>query len=519
MGMVDRVPRTTSTGLRLAGFALLGMSLLGLAGRLLSYPLNRDENLFVTVASQLGRGGIYRDLGYNHLPNLPYLLGGIDRLTGTGHFLLTGRLLVLASWLVAIVALRLIARRLKAGTTAFLVAALLLVGNVLLLGTPGMLASNNFLPIPVSYLAFYFLLGALDPSRPSARQAFLAGVCVSFAIGLKANYIFLAPFFALATFLAPDTRPIAQRLTAATLPLALGGIVGGLPALIHFALDPSGFVAHTVRYFTELQAAYWHDANGPKVVALKDKVLLAEDIWLSNSSLLALTALAALVAACAIRKGWRGLIDWRVLLVAGLASFGFVVAFVPTPSFPQYFVPPIPYTILLVMVLASLLDQDDRAAATPLLIAVSLLSLAGSASRLGAGIAQFAHPGRWDVFALNREVRSLGAQTGLRPGARVATLTPVMALEGGYTIYPEFAAGQFVYRVAPYIAAADRPFYRTTSRQDLARFLDTNPPDGILVNLSEPLEQDLAHYAAAHGYRAVQGTTKHQTFALYARPN
>jgi|GEM_PF-4942259 len=74
----------------------------GLAGRLLSYPLNRDEHLYIAAAAGLPNAELYRDLGYNHLPSLPYLLSGIYRLTGTEHLLLTGRIVILLFWLAAL---------------------------------------------------------------------------------------------------------------------------------------------------------------------------------------------------------------------------------------------------------------------------------------------------------------------------------------------------------------------------------------------------------------------------------
>ena len=264
--------RELSSKAAMAGWAMLCVALLAILGRILSYPLNRDENMFVSVASQVGSGDLYRDLGYNHLPNLAYLLSGAFALTGTEHYLLTGRLVVFAGWLVAIIAIWMIVRRLELGVEAFFVGSALLVGNVLLLGPSGMLATNNFLPLPFVLFAFFSLLGALDSKKPRIVEAFLAGSLVSIAIGLKANYIILAPAFVAATLLAPASRSLRHRLVMAFVPLAVGGVVGGLPALILLALDLEGSQAHTIRYFTELQTAYWAHEDAEKVVGVRGKV-------------------------------------------------------------------------------------------------------------------------------------------------------------------------------------------------------------------------------------------------------
>ena len=503
----------------LAGFAALAVVLAGIAGRILSYPLNRDENLFIAAASALGRGDLYRDLGYNHLPNFAYLLGALYRLTDTQYLLLTGRILMFAGWIAALCAIWLLVRKAQQGIALFFAASALLVGNVLLLGPSGMLVSNNFIPIPFILFAFLFLWRALEQGRPRRTDAFLAGVMVSLTIGLKANYIILAPFFALATLIAPRGVSIGQRLIRGGSPLAMGGVIGGLPVLAHLALDPEGFIAHTLRYFTELQPAYWRSVDGPKTVSIAEKILLAEDVWMSGVILMAAATCAVLCGIVALRSGARALFDWRLLILSGLLGCSVLVAFVPTPSFPQYFVPPVPFLILLMIVLAGMVEEESRAFMHVLLIVFAMLGLVTGASRVLPGLLAFRHPETWQSLAIHREIRMLGSAAGLARGARIAALTPVPVVEGGYAIYPEFAAGQFVYRVAPYIAPADRRFYRTTSPGELFAFLDANPPAAILVDTGEPVEARFADYARARGFTRLRSRNGYSGFELYVPPS
>lgn len=521
-------PHGTPALVRIAQpLAIVGLMLMfaGLAGRLLAYPLNRDEHLYISAAARLPYGNLYRDLGYNHLPNLPYLLSGIYRVTGTEHLLLTGRIVVLLFWLAALAGLWLIGRALNAGKLATAVSMVLLMGTVLLLGEPGMLVTNNFLPIPLVFLAFYFLIRGLDGTSPSMAGSFLAGVFVSLAIGLKANYVFLAPCFAVTTLVAPALRPFRERLLRSFIPLVLGGVVGGIPSIAYFAADAPGMVAHTLRYFTELQTAYWAHSSEPKMYTVTAKVLLAEDVWLSNASLLAMGGLLALflipVFARGVSGGLRLLWHWPLLLLLAIIGCGFVVAFVPTPAFPQYFVPPVPFVIAAILVMHARLDDAEQRQAMPMLLAIGLLALVGSASRILPGLPALARPATWSGIKINREARALAKHANLQPGDRVATLSPVLALETGASIYPEFAAGQFVYRVADYILPADRQFYRTTSERDLGAFLDANPPAAIIVNPDEPIEQPFLAYAQSRGYREVTrpDSTKRESMRLFANPN
>lgn len=520
-----------SSLLRVGSWLLLAIMLACLAGRIMAAPLGKDENLFVTVSALSGSGDIYRDLGYNHLPLLPWILGSLYWITGTGHFLMLGRLLVLAAWILALFALWMIARQTRAGFWAFLAASVLLMGNVLLLGPPGTLATNNFLPVPFSLLAVGFLISGLDPVRPSALSCFFAGILATCAIAFKANYVFLAPSLALTTVLAPMARPLGQRLMLGTLPLALGGLFAGLPVLLTMAGDPQAFFAHTLRYFTQAQTAFWAHSTEPKVVGLSQKVLLAESVWTANTALLALTGVAVLAVLPFMRdrrsaggpagtpqRGRLSVFAWPILLALALMLMGFVVAFVPSPSFPQYFVPPIPFLLLLLILLRSRVAPDDRTAADAVLAALVLVALLCAASRLGPGFFALARPSHWETVSLHRDARALAREAGFSGGEQAVTLAPVIALEGGFTVPREFAAGQFVYRVADLLPPADRQYYTTTSPTRLAAFLDANPPPAILVEGDEPLEQPFVDYARAHGYTEFAAHGKHAGLRLFRRP-
>jgi hypothetical protein len=493
---------------RRAALALLAILVAGLCARILDYPLNRDEHLFVTAAAQLPEWRLYADLGFNHLPNLPHLLSTFIQVSGIDSPLLAGRLLTFAFWLMALLALWLIGRRLQAGGLAIFTALLLLLGNVMLLGEPGMLASNNLAPIPFALLAFWFLHKGLDEERASALSVFIAGILVSLAIGLKSNYVFLAPCLAVTVLFAPAGRTFLRRLTHGLVPLALGGLVGGLPVLAYFLQNPDALMAHTFRYFTELHSAYWmQSAAGPQVATIAQRIVLAEQMWLANTSLLALVGTAALLLIQVLQGGTAAaraaLGRWPLLLALALMVCGGAVAFVPKPSFPQYFVPPLPFLILAFLVAASQLRPEQRGAARPILWAMAALALAGSVSRLLPDLPRLAAPGSLSVVRLHGQSQELARQAGLLPGEKVATLSPVLALEAGLGIYPEFAAGPFVYRVAEFIPARDRNHYRAVSPARLAGFLDRDPPAAILFEHAEVPDPAFAAYAAANDYRPV----------------
>ncbi|MBT8428024.1 MAG: hypothetical protein KJO02_08345, partial [Erythrobacter sp.] len=389
----------------LAGFAVLGLVLAGIAGRILSYPLNRDENLFVTVAANIGNGDIYRDLGYNHLPNLPYLLGLVYEMVGTSNPLLTARVLLIGFWLLAIVSIWKLSRQLSSGSVAFLAASLVLLCNTMLLTGAGTLATNNFVPVALVFPAFALLVSGIERENLSPARLFFAGLIASLVIGFKANYVFIAPFFALAILITPIANSMKERLVRGLLPLAAGGIIGGLPTLAHMLSDPEAFFAHTLSYFMELHPAYWAEADLPKAVGIKDKILLAERMWLGNTSLLALVIVGTMAALVTAMNGLRALTDWKVIVIAGMALCGFVVSFVPTPSFDHYYVPPLPFLVLLILVLAGKIGGEHRRAVTMLMASAAVLCVLNATPRLAGGLASFATTGSWDTLRLARDVQ------------------------------------------------------------------------------------------------------------------
>src|SRR3546814_19999560 len=110
---------------------------------------------------------------------------------------------------------------------------------------------------------------------------------------------------------------------------------------------------------------------------------------------------------------------------------------------------------------------------------VVALSMVAGASRLVPGIPAFFMPHKWTGIVVHDEARAALGQIGGTAAPRVATLWPIHALEGGGTIYPEFAAGPFVYRIADHIQAADRRHSRTTPTSRTPPFLSADPPPPI----------------------------------------
>lgn len=478
-----------------------------LLARIMSFAIRHDEQFYVPAGALFTFAGLYRDFGFNHLPNLPILLSALYGVTGTHHYLLAGRLLTWVLWLVGGAVLALTARLATRSTLAGVVAIAFYVTNPVFLGPTGMTVTNNFLPVVLSLLGTYVFLfgsGCATPGRRAVCMA-LSGFVVAAAVGCKANYVFLVPCFGCAVLLAPSPSGI-ERVWRVVLPFTAGALVGALPALAYFISDPAGMWAHIVRYHRVAQIAYWA-GDDDKVVGIGQKLGLAHQLWILGAGGLIPLGVATLLCVMGVRRGPRAMLaavaNLPFLLVAALVALGALVSFVPTPSFPQYYAPPIMFGIVLLLVVHGMLDQAEERQAVPFLIALLAFATLAGAPQLMSGIGRLAHPASWTGVRVHRDAQQLARQRGRRPGP-VATLAPLYPIEAGLPIYPELAGGPFIYRVGDLLRASDAVHYRyLASPTSITSVLAATPPSAILLGMEGDLERPFAAFARAHGFREV----------------
>lgn len=500
----------------LAASTVVALLVLAFVATIVSAPIRHDEQLFVSAGLMFGRGDLYRDFGYNHLPNLPILLKIVALAGGAASPVLAFRWVVVVAWIATGWLLASFAWRATASLWVVLLACLLLVASPLLGGQAGTLVTNNFMPIPFALAGlFVFLDEAMQP-RPRAWKMALAGFLLAVAVGMKANYVLLIPPFAVAGLLAPPALPLRERLLRVALPMLAGGIIGGLPTIWAAVAEPAVFVDHVFFYHRGPHLAWALASSEPLVISMTDRLALGLSLWGSGSTLLLGVAIVA-VGGQLLARGWRP--DWRIWLVVALVVAGAVVAFVPRPSFPQYFVPPLPFALVLLVLLAGAQSRSERAAMVPLFAAIALLALVIDAPRLISRLPALARPASWTGVGVHEVSRQVVAAAHGRP---VATLSPIYALEAGGVVYPEFVAGPFVYRVADLMQPDHRRYWRLVSPSTLAARLDADRPGAILVGAEGRLDDAFRRYAAVHAFRRVPlagAQTRYGALELYVPTN
>lgn len=507
-----RHPAKAKSFLAAAGIgALSALIFVGLTLRIMNFEMRKDEQLYVPPIRLLDRYKIYEDFFYNHTPGSAWLFYGIGKLTGSDHLLLTGRLGVLLGWIVLIVGIGFVSYALTRSRMVSWCIVILTVTNQLFLTQVGMTATNNLLPLPFSFLGLgLFVLGVQgDRARPFLLAA--AGVLLSLAVSFKISaVVFILPV-AIAAFLLPRSCSVRERLSKVVGPLAVGGLVGGLPVVLPLLSNPDRFLAHVIGYHLGPHLQYMRMpgvADEGAAMTPAAKLSLAHAVWFSGGMSVALVAMVALLlilflskaSGAPLRREMQG--GWGTALVVLAAAVSSVVlSFLPTPGFPQYFAPPLICLPLGFALLYARLDSEGRVRLQPALLASTIVMLMMAGPRLVEDLAKVVHPDRWTVMRVHESGVAIAERLAASgEDGKVATLAPVYALEGGLEVYPQLATGPFAYRTADITLPGLAMYYRMTSPTRIGALLESDPPAALLLGFDELLEQPMRAYAEQHGY-------------------
>ena len=496
--------------------------------RIMNYDMRRDEQLYAPPAALLAEQSLYEDFFYNHVPGTAWLFRASYVATPGDHLLFSSRLVVFFGWVLFGAAVAWLTWRLTRSRPLTLFAALSLLANDMTLGVVGMTATNNFLPAPFAFLGLgLFILGlrgeglrengggTAKASEPRALPIAIAGLCLSIAATLKVSAGAFIPPVALAAFVVPAGLGFIDRIKKVAAPLAAGGVIGAAPLLATLARAPDIFFAHVLGFHTGPHVAYWaaqSGAGGESVaMSLGAKLMLAFAVWFSGANLILLFLVLVLLALMLANAGGANktlFSDRPLLLILAIVAFVLVLSFAPTPSFPQYFAPPILILPLLLALLFGHLAETQKPVINMVFAMGALTCLVLAAPRLAQHAPKAATPDKWTVNKVHRGGRDIAAAmaaAGIE--GKVATLLPVYPLEGGLPVYAEFATGQFAYRLADITEPSLAQYYKTTSPTQVEALFQADPPAAILVGFEPALEAPFVRFAEKNGYRRVADFT------------
>lgn len=465
-------------------------------------PLDHDENQFIASAVLFGDLGLlpYRDFAYFHMPYLIFIYAPLFRLSD--HLLLLARLFSSASSIALLLMMFVIVYRIFAKHTPL--SRLLLAGaavaalmaNPLYIHTTGLSWNHDF-PVLLVVIAFWLFRHSLIAGGKS-RTALVAGLALALATGIRLSFAPLWAGFLLLPLLlweALGRKLVINRI----LYLSAGLLAGILPALFFLVVSPKAFLFGNFGY-PGLNSLYRDALGYTRAMDLIGKLLYSLEILVHPGTLVVLICFVwfalrpGIFATAAARRS-----HLEAVFAALLLPFFAVGVFAATPSFPQYFYAPMP--ILILATFCAIRASEERRQRGISAAAIALL--------LTLFISLPSYPSMEDLFApkswvpqqIHRQGREIAALCSAQQ--KVLTLAPILALEGGRSIYPEFVTGPFAWRTAQFISAEERRAYGLIAPQDLSDFLEGSPPGLILTGFEWRDEVPLDEYARRMNYKKV----------------
>jgi 4-amino-4-deoxy-L-arabinose transferase-like glycosyltransferase len=493
-----------------------------LFSRAVSMPVSHDEYQFVAGAQFFSRSLLlpYVSYPFLHMPYMPVI--GSAALIFSQDDLLASRLFnSICTLLSAVLLFTLVWRQSRqsgalpravfAGT-----AVLLFISNPALLEVDGR-ALNHALPILLSIATFWVYAKSSNPQRLSGK--FLAcGVLIGLATGVRLSYAVLAAPVFLGILFDPCFSSRAERLRS-ILFLALGLILALLPAGVLFLLAPRPFIYGNFHYakLNMLYRAALQSNNSEMTIPGKLSMFFQ---YVTGDPATLLLYLGSLCLFCTAIFRWRKAktaAAFPLLLLSLYSAVLLIAGFAPTPSWPQYFLAPLPFLILgLYWGLDMLFHQ--RAAvglAVNTALCLALLVFNQPVRQVIPDLVQLGQPQSWVPAQMHQLGEQIRAQMNCStPGCKLLSLLPVLPLEAGVNTYPMFTVGTFSWRTAPILPPETRRVYRIISPDELNDFLAKDPPAAILTGTEanydgftreDPggLDRPFIAYATQNGYRPI----------------
>lgn len=491
---------------RSAALVLLAVLFITIIGIILflanvNKDFGHDEHLYVAGGALVSKSFMpYKDFPYLHMPYLTFVYGVIFRYTH--YLLLAARALSTIGGVLALAIVFTIAFKLKMlnHTNRLVIAvgsALLVFTSPLFIYTTGRAWNHD--------LSIFFALGAFLTYYLSVMKGdgktgpFLTGVLLGLAIGTRLSFAVIVPAFFLSTL-----HPAVQTRQTVALWLAAGLGLSLAPLGLLLAFHPQQFVFDNFGFF--LVSAEWTRITGfSSTMTLVGKYRAFRDTVLSDPGNLILGITYVICGGA--------LLSNRSLMSNLRANFGLSLSMLILPFLLvgslmitagccyQYFYVLVPFSALgIIFGIAALASEGRVSLGLRVLVLSVLLS------------AVYAHPQyrrllfgnsteEWipmKMHSMSHEIRNHVAH------GRVLTLAPIIPLEAGLEIYPEFAPGPFAWRSAYLVPKERREKLGIVAPGDLNDLLNARPPQAILTGFEEAaLEEPLIAYAQANGFKEV----------------
>lgn len=318
---------------------------------------------------------------------------------------------------------------------------------------------------------------------------------------------------------------------------AFGLSTGLAPAVLIAASSGIDVTVFNNFTFHRVNAAVRADEGDARAIEMTGKVVYSAEYLLKGSGIVLLGGLVAAAVVHHLRRRSAGReprsghtasragARW----LAGLVTVAtFLAAFGPTPMQRDYLASLVPFAAIWAAALTG--PYLRHRAGQRIAAGLAVVSLVIGFATTVRYVRYLPSPQAWiplRIAAAGRELAELMSENEAGPkssvdrpdsarlshGGRplVATLAPLVALEGGLVIYPEMATGVFAYRVYDRLTPDQRRLLRGVGPAGVSELLARRSPAAILVDFPKTPDAALRAAAERAGYahlrlRAMEAT-------------
>lgn len=458
-----------------------------------------DDHMYIAAACLLQDHEMYSDFSYLQMPYMPYVYNAIFRFTGFRHLLFSAKLFKLALGLSVLIVAHRLMLKLSGDRWMALGAVLMLIGNRTFRSTVTYARNYDLsLLLALASVLLFYRMVSIDRNR--LPMALFIGLMVGLCIGTKLTYGLLPICILIAVYRYPDLGRDRGRIALLVL---LGLLTGLLPALFVILRAGLDIGIYNNLGYHQINSHFISTTSEVSTLTLESKTeyllsLLTTVLTnlLSMIPLVLLTGYAAWKRIGLLRKGSPAILP--ILLLAN----ALLIYYVPTPSLGSYLYAFFAMSSILICTIWGMLKGPLRRWTRVLVWTVALLLVAANGRMDAKGFGITFHPSIWPSVESYRSAILLreAVEEELRHQP-VATMYPILPLEAGLSIYPEFSCGDFTGRTGHLLTTAQQARFSVLSPLRYEELLSTSPPSMVIVNKSElPWERPLANWALSNGY-------------------
>ncbi|MBU0468566.1 MAG: glucosyltransferase domain-containing protein [Candidatus Omnitrophica bacterium] len=504
LGFSNKKDITYRRGLIFLAFTIVAI---GMFSYVMNNSLGRDENMYLTSSKLIASQSLYNDFAYFQMPYFPIITGNLFKLFKVTHYLLFGRIIAFAAIFSASVFIYLISFKLTGSKFVSLASMLIFSMNETIVRTCGY-AWNHIIPLTFLLIALYFYLNShVENSR--YKRLFFCGFFAALAFGTKLFYIStIIPLLVFTIFYPKKLSPKNHLKTEITSFIS-GLFIGSFSLIYYLFRNPEIFVFNNIKYHS-LNSLWYKEIGTSSLVSLKQKLLGVKALLLNHSNffLTTITVFFIIMLLVSFTKREKPNVNLKINYIglsASMLIFAIIIVFLPSPMQELYFI--LPFTLMLFLTLCfynSIPNHCNIYFRSIFITTATIVMLSGGPRLFRYADGRTFKTESWKGIVVHQTANDIKRSIpNMKSTDRIATLSPLYAIESQTNIYNEFSTGPFLYRVGHFINNEKLARYKGTSKIHLNAFLDEQKPKAILVGHDKLVEQPFIDYANSRRYLKV----------------